>query len=277
MKSEDEAEGSLSSTSSGGLLGKFKKRSERERRIDRLMELREEYATRAATRTTAAVLIVVGSLLGVLTGFMLLANNPEDLLSSSLFDASDSVDISGYALHNDTGRGVEGVELVLLDAATGAQMNNTITDENGFYRFSQISVKRLKMTVAKEGFVTIERTFTPNQAGEDPLTMHVGSGLLEEFEEEEESILAGAVTVSILVAVFTILTAFVGIFAAHEARRGKRYRRTQYLAGLAICSRGFIIFGPILILMGMILLMMSKGQFADYAVDEKNRSAGADG
>ena len=42
-----------------------------------------------------------------------------------------------------------------------------------------------------------------------------------------------------------------------RSRRGSRYRRTQYLAGLR-CLEGLIIFGPILILAGMGLLMMAK-------------------
>ena len=139
-----------------GLLSKWHKRSEREKRIERLMELRDEYATRDLTRTTAAVLIVVGSILGLLTGFMLLSNNPSDLLSSSLFKSSDTVDVSGYALHNQTGEGVEGVELMLMDSATGALIDNASTDSNGFYRFTEISIKRLLLTAEKDGFITIE-------------------------------------------------------------------------------------------------------------------------
>ena len=121
-----------------GLLSKWHKRSEREKRIERLMELRDEYATRDLTRTTAAVLIVAGSILGLLTGFMLLSNNPSDLLSSSLFKSSDSVDVSGYALHNQSGEGVEGVELVLMDSITGALIDNTTTDDNGSVSYTHL-------------------------------------------------------------------------------------------------------------------------------------------
>ena len=258
-----------------GLLNVWKRRNEREKRIDRLMEIREEYSTRALTRSTAAVLIVAGSILGLLTGFMLLSNNPSDLISSSMFKVSETVDVSGYALENETGEGVEGVELVLYDADTEAKMMNTTTDSNGFYRFTDISVKRLLLTADKDGFISIQRTFTPDQGGSDPLVMHVGSGIVKEEGEEVGSILAGAVTVSTLVAVFTILTAFVGLYAAHEAKKGRRYRRTQYLAGVSLCSRGLIFFGPILILMGMVLLSMTRRQFADFVVDEKS-SAGDD-
>ena len=258
-----------------GLLSVFKRRNEREMKIDRLMQIRQEYSTRALTRTTAAILIVAGSFLGTLTGFMLLSNNPSDLISSSMFKVSESVDVSGYTLDNETGEGVIGVEIVLYDAETEARISNTTTDSNGFYRFMDISVKRLLITAEKDGFLKVERTFTPDQGGTDPLVMHVGSGLIVENEEEVGSILASAVTVSTVVAVFTILTAFVGFYAAHEAKKGRRYRRTQYLAGISLCSRGLIFFGPILILMGMVLLSMTRRQFADFVVDEKS-SAGDD-
>ncbi|MEO2121320.1 MAG: carboxypeptidase-like regulatory domain-containing protein [Candidatus Poseidoniia archaeon] len=265
-----------SSNDQTGVMSIWKKRSERERRIDILMEIRTEYAGRAMTRTIVAVLIVSGSLMGLLSGFLLLSNNPDDLLSSSLFKSDDYVDISGHALHNESGEGVSGVAITLSDPKTGALIDKTTSDANGFYRFENMLAKRLDMTAVKDGFKTIHRTFTPSQTGEVPLTMHEGDGVEEEIIEEPNSILSAAVTVSTIVAIITILTAFIGLYAAHEARRGKRYRKTQYLAGISLCSRGFIIFGPILILMGMILMMMVKEQFADHAVDERTKSAGDD-
>jgi hypothetical protein len=50
-------------------------------------------------------------------------------------------------------------------------------------------------------------------------------------------------------------------------RRAKHYRRTQYLAGFALFSRGLIIFGPLMILVGMIMLSISKDQFDDVGGD----------
>ena len=265
-----------SSDDQTGVMSIWKKHSERERRIDILMEIRAEYAGRAMMRTIVAVLIVSGSLMGLLSGFLLLSNNPDDLLSSSLFKSDDNVDISCHTLHNETGKGVSGVAITLSDPETGALIDKTTSDANGFYRFEDILSKRSEMTAVKDGFKTIHRIFTPSQTGEVPLTMHEGDGVEEEVIEEPNSILSAAVTVSTIVAVITILTAFVGLYAAHEARRGKRYRRTQYLAGISLCSRGFIIFGPILILVGMILMMIIKEQFADHAVDGRTKSAGDD-
>jgi len=72
-----------------------------------------------------------------------------------------------------------------------------------------------------------------------------------------------AVALSTAVGVLTVLTGLVGVQAAVSARRAKRYRRTQYLAGVALFSRGLIIFGPTMILAGMIMLMISKDQFED--------------
>ena len=256
------------------MLSKGMKRSERERRIDRLMEIRQEYAEKAVTRSLAAILIVAGSLMGVLSGFMLLSSNPDDLITSSLFKESDSVDISGHALHNNTGEGVEGVTITLIDPETGAKIDNTTSDHEGFYRFEEVKVQSVELVAIKDGFKTMKRTFVPDQSGETPLTMHEGEGVIEEVIVIPESLLTDAIRLSTLVAAFTLITAFFGIYAAHEARKGKRYRRSQYLSGIALCSRGFIIFGPVLILMGMVLLVMVKEQFADHVVDVKSRSEG---
>jgi sugar phosphate permease len=67
--------------------------------------------------------------------------------------------------------------------------------------------------------------------------------------------------------VITVITAFIGFQAAVEVRRAKHYRRTQYLAGISLFSRGLIVFGPLLILIGMIMLVIAKEQFSDVGDD----------
>ena len=65
----------------------------------------------------------------------------------------------------------------------------------------------------------------------------------------------------------TLLFALVGFFAAAEAQRGVKYRRAQYLCGIALFSRGLIFFGPLLILFGMALLAIAKEQFLDQNIE----------
>ena len=68
---------------------------------------------------------------------------------------------------------------------------------------------------------------------------------------------------STTIGILTVITGIVGVQAAVEVRRGKYYRRTQYLAGISLFSRGLIIFGPALILAGMITLVFIREQFDD--------------
>ena len=65
----------------------------------------------------------------------------------------------------------------------------------------------------------------------------------------------------------TIIAGIVGLNAAVNARRGTKYRRTQYLAGFSLFSRGFIVFGPFLILCGMGLMILARNEFQDVEVE----------
>ena len=72
---------------------------------------------------------------------------------------------------------------------------------------------------------------------------------------------------STVVGLLTFLTALLGVQSAVEIRRGKRYRRSQYLAAGALFSRGLIIVGPTLILFGMIVNLFAKEDFEDERED----------
>jgi len=58
-------------------------------------------------RNLAGTLILIGSILGLLSGALILQGNPSELLSTSLFDADDAVDISGEILQSMEGNGSE--------------------------------------------------------------------------------------------------------------------------------------------------------------------------
>ncbi|MDP6640440.1 MAG: carboxypeptidase-like regulatory domain-containing protein [Candidatus Poseidoniaceae archaeon] len=234
-------------------------------RIQKIKQRRDQAAEMSFTRTIAMWCIIGGSILGLLTGSLLLSGNPSDILSSSLFDSPEHAAISGHALEAETGAGVGDVEITLMSLDKKTEYFNTQTDDNGFYRFKAVKVDVLLLVAEKEGYVTIERVFLPDLGGEDPLTMKQGDGVTKEGSEDDllESNLEQVVALTTIIAVMTILFAFVGFFAAAEAQRGVKYRRTQYLCGIALFSRGLIFFGPLLILFGMALLAISKEQFAD--------------
>ena len=219
--------------------------------------------------TLAASLILIGSILGMASGALILNGNPDDLLGSDLFEKADRVDVSGIALEAEDGSGVANVTIQLLNIDTGEVLAEMTTNDEGRFRFQDVSSTPMTLRVQKENYTTVERDFIPEEAGINPITMTPGDGLrIEEgITADDGWTLESAVALSTLVGIFTVLTALVGFQAAVEVRRAKHYRRTQFLSGIALFSRGLIVFGPLMILAGMILLSISKEQFEDFGGD----------
>ena len=238
-------------------------------RIQRIKQRRDIAAETSLTRTVAMWCIIAGSILGLVTGALLLSGNPSDILSSSLFDSPEHSSVSGHALEAESGEAVEGVRITLMSADGKTELFTSTTDSNGFYRFENVKIDLMVMVAEKDGYITIERFFSPDLGGEDPLTMKPGEGVSEEGSADDilESNLEDVVALTSAIAAMTLLFALVGFFAAAEAQRGVKYRRTQYLCGIALFSRGLIFFGPLLILFGMALLAIAKEQFLDQNIE----------
>ena len=60
-----------------------------------------DYDERTKLRMIAAIAILVGSILGIISGGILLQGNPDDLLNSSLFNEAETVDLTGQVLTDD--------------------------------------------------------------------------------------------------------------------------------------------------------------------------------
>lgn len=232
------------------------------RNLERILEL--EMDDKSKLRKMASVLILVGSILGIFSGGIILQGNPSELLNSSIFDQTQSVDITGQTLDLE-GHGIYNVSIILLDYDSSETIQSTLTNDNGYFQLKNVKADRMILRVSLEGYDTIERTFDAVDGFMQPFTMKNGSDLVTENFISEDSgwSLEAAVGLSTFIGVVTILTGIVGIQASVEIRRAKRYRRTQYLAGVSLFSRGLIIFGPILILAGMGLLVLTKEQFED--------------
>ena len=216
-------------------------------------------------RNLASLLILTGSILGIISGALLMTGNPADLLNTSLFEESSAVDYAGDVWEAETGDSIEGALVELLDPETMTEIRSAVTDENGFYRFNQVSTEESILRVSKDGYQTVERYVKPGEAGERVITLTPGEGTITEGEKstDEGWSVENAVFLSSAIGIFTVFFGLIGVQASIEASRGKKYRRTQYLAGLALFSRGLIIFGPALILLGMIILVFAKKQFED--------------
>ena len=60
-------------------------------------------------RLLAAVLIFVGSVLGILSGLLLLQGNPVDLLAAELLETTPTVDLRMQVLEAESGNALEGL------------------------------------------------------------------------------------------------------------------------------------------------------------------------
>ena len=226
-----------------------------------------DYDDREKIRVIVAVLILVGSILGIISGGILLQGNPDELLNSSLFNEVETVDITGQVLTVD-GVTLENASVELFEDGSVQYLQSTTSDENGYFQFYNVEPEMMKIMVIIEGYVSEERTFLAENGLIKPFTMEEGNSSNVNQESYRGSdggwSLEAAVALSTFLGVITIITGFVGIQASVEVRRGTRYRRTQYLAGIGLFSRGLIWIGPILILAGMALNSLVKEQYEDH-------------
>jgi len=228
--------------------------------------LRLEEVERGRWRTIAASLILLGSLLGMMSGALILQGNPSDIISSSFFVSTDSVDIIGTAIQAEEGTEVENVTVELIEIDTNTVLRTVKTDANGLFVIDNVISKLHILKLSKEGYNTMELKIIPEKAGVGPITMSYGD---DTITRDHHTVATGwglenAVGLSTTIGILTVITGIVGVQAAVEVRRGKYYRRTQYLAGISLFSRGLIIFGPALILAGMITMVFVKEQFDDH-------------
>ena len=223
-------------------------------------------------RTVAAVLIFVGSVLGILSGLLLLQGNPVDLLTAELLETTPTVDLRMQVLEAESGNALEDLTVEWLDMETETVLQTTMTGSSGWFVFEGVVTEPRLLRVTGDGYVTAEIEMQAQAAGSPPVTMTPGSGterLVMTQGSDDDWSLDDATRLSTAIGIATILTGAVGLLASLEVRRGGKYRRTQYLAGIGLFSRGLIVFVPALILLGMIFLTFTKEQFRDWEGKER--------
>lgn len=220
-------------------------------------------------RRIASLLVMVGALMGILSGTLILQGNPSGLLNSSIFKSTDSLDLHGFVL-DEEGEAIANVSIELVDLETGSAIKSSLSDENGRYLIESVAVKEYELHVSKDGYQTVILSFKPEPIGISPITMVVGDGerTKDELSETQGWSMENAIALATVEGLFTLGCALVGVHASFEIKRKKRYRRTQAFCWVGLFSRGLIIFGPTLILIGMILLMLNKEDFEDQQVKE---------
>ena len=218
----------------------------------------------------ASSLIFIGSILGIITGILLLQGNPAELLSDTL-EQDSVVDVYGIVLEGASGESMEGVlvELLIEESNSAVTIQTVETNSYGYYEFQNVASTTHVLRVSSDSFTTVERVFSPESATQAPFTLTQGNGTVQEdFTQENNGwSLENAIALSTGIALITITAGCVGINAAYGVRKATHYRRTQYFAGFALFSRGFIVFGPFLILCGMGLMILAREEFQDYEVE----------
>ena len=221
------------------------------------------------TTNVAIGLIVAGSLLGLWFGFLLFAADPHDVLENPLFIDENTATVNGQILtaldsENLTGGDpVEGIQVILLNIDDEPTTHSAYTNRDGRFSMEDVPHHSFILKVSHPGNMTLRITFNPGDQADLSLTLTPGEGTIKD-DLRRESHLGSAVLLASVVASLTVIAALFGFVGAAEARRGKRYRRTQYLCGLALFRRGGIFIGPMLILAGMGMLSATKQHFDDF-------------
>ncbi len=224
----------------------------------------------SATRVAGGLMIFLGSLLGLLLGIALISTNVGEILSGQL-DGSDGVaDVNGIvstALQDSEtgGEPAEGVSVSVIDSQ-GLVIGQDQTDSGGRFSVKDIPRRASTLLVEHPENRTVQITLVPGDHAQISVTLTPGDGL-DEFDMSGESHLSESVLIGSVIAAMTLLAGLAGMVGGLEAHRGNRYRKTWWLAFFGLWSRGMLFIGPMLILLGMGMVTLSRDQFTDYTGD----------
>ena len=222
-----------------------------------------------ATRVAGGLMIFIGSLLGLLLGIALISANVGESLSGQ-WDGSDGVaDVNGIvstALQDGTGgEPAEGVSVSVIDSE-GLVIGTDETDSGGRFSVKDVPRRTSTLVVEHPDNRTVEVTLVPGDHAQIPVTLPPGEGV-DKFDMSGESHLAESVLIGSVIAAMTLLAGLAGMVGGLEAYRGDRFRKTWWLAFFGLWSRGMLFVGPMLILLGMAMINLSRDQFTDYTGD----------
>lgn len=223
-----------------------------------------------ATRVAGAILIILGSALGAMLGVLLMAADPADIMGQIGEDQSSDT-VNGLVIssldNNSGGDPIEGVLIELLNEDR-TTIGSDITDSGG--RFSIIDAPRQSsiLYVQHPDNNTVEILLVPGDHSQIVVTLEPGDGFIGPIDMRGDSNLADSVFVGFFIAAITLLTGLAGIVGGLEAYNGNKYNRSWWLTFFGLFSRGMIFIGPLLILIGLGLMYLTRDQFTDYISSE---------
>ena len=223
-----------------------------------------------ATRVAGAILIILGSALGAMLGVLLMAADPADIMGQ-IGEGQSSDTVNGLVIssldNNSGGDPIEGVLIELLNEDR-TTIGSVITDSGG--RFSIIDAPRQSsiLYVQHPDNNTVEILLVPGDHSQIVVTLEPGDGFIGPIDMRGDSNLADSVFVGFFIAAITLLTGLAGIVGGLEAYNGNKYNRSWWLTFFGLFSRGMIFIGPLLILIGLGLMYLTRDQFTDYISSE---------
>lgn len=223
-----------------------------------------------ATRVAGAILIILGSALGAMLGVLLMAADPADIMGQIGADeSSDTVNgVVISSLSNNTGGDpIEGVLVELLNEDR-TTIDSDLTDSGGRFSIDDVPRQSSILYIQHPDNKTVEILLVPGDHSQIIVTLESGDGFIGPLDMRGESNLADSVFVGFFVAAVTLLSGLAGIVGGLEAYNGNKYNRSWWLAFFGLFSRGMIFIGPLLILIGIGLMYLTRDQFTDYISPE---------
>ncbi|RZP11685.1 MAG: carboxypeptidase regulatory-like domain-containing protein [Candidatus Poseidoniales archaeon] len=224
----------------------------------------------STTRVAGALMIFVGSLLGVLLGIVLISTNVGEILTGQLDGSDGLADVDGIvstALEDGTtgGEPAKGVRVSILDSEE-LEIGHDFTDSGGRFSIDDVPRRPSTLLVEHPENRTIKIILVPGDHAQISVTLTPGDGL-DEYDMSGESHLSESVLIGSTIAALTLLAGLAGMVGGLEAYRGDRYRRTWWLSFFGLWSRGMLFIGPMFILLGMGMAHVARDQFTDYTED----------
>ena len=224
----------------------------------------------STTRVAGALMIFVGSLLGVLRGIVLISTNVGEILTGQLDGSDGLADVDGIvstALEDGTkgGEPAEGVRVSILDSEE-LEIGHDFTDSGGRFSIDEVPRRSSTLLVEHPENRTVKIILVPGDHAQISVTLTPGDGV-DEYDMSGESHLSESVLIGSTIAALTLLAGLAGMVGGLEAYRGDRYRRTWWLSFFGLWSRGMLFIGPMFILLGMGMAHVARDQFTDYTED----------
>jgi|TARA_B110000914_G_C15487458_1_gene458793 hypothetical protein len=228
----------------------------------------------SATRFAGAIMIIIGSILGILFGILTISANPNEILSGSLDGDDNFANIAGIAntalIDNNTGGDpLEGVKITLLNDDGTVTGKETYTDSSGRFSFVDVIRESKIIYATYSDNISVRILFIPGDHAQIPITMTPGDEEeIKEIDWRGASQLGDSAYLATVIAIFTLISGFIGFLGGLEALNGNSYRKAWWFSFIGLWSRGGLFIGPLMILIGMGISSLTKNQFKSNMIND---------